>query len=289
MTHVIDKKHQLAETLTAWKKQRQTIALIATMGALHAGHQALMQTARQHADRTLVTIFVNPTQFGHHEDFQHYPKTIDADIALAKKNGIDKVFIPNMETIYPADFATQIVMPQFSSLLCGRSRPQHFSGVLTVVARLFMLTQPDYAVFGEKDYQQFRLIERMALDINDAITIIPVATVREADGLACSSRNRYLNDRQRQQAAQLYHRLCDAREAIKKTPQDSESILTQTRLHLRQGGFHAVDYVELCNQQTLLALEQPANAAALSQARLFAAAHIGTARLIDNIPLFDKN
>ena len=180
-------------------------------------------------------------------------------------------------------------MPKLASLLCGRSRPQHFSAVLTVVARLFMLIQPDCAVFGEKDYQQFRLIERMTLDLHDAITIIPVATVREEDGLAYSSRNRYLSGRQRQQAAQLYHWLCHAREAIKKTPSDSTALLTQTRLHLRDSGFHTVDYVELCNQKTLLAIQPPHSEAALSQARLFAAARIGTARLIDNIPLFDTN
>ena len=213
MQTIVD-KHELREQLDAWRREREHIAIVPTMGNLHAGHISLVEAAREQAARVVVTVFVNPTQFGEGEDFDGYPRTIDKDTRSLEKTSADVLFAPSVETMYPfgIDNATRVVVPGLTEQLCGSFRPGHFDGVTTVVARLFALVQPDVAVFGQKDYQQQLVIRRMVEDLNLPIEILTVPTVREPDGLAMSSRNAYLNEEERKAAPALYRCLRDRTE-----------------------------------------------------------------------------
>ena len=203
---VVQSKAELNEFLGSWRHQREHVALVPTMGNLHEGHLSLVEIAAEHAERIVVTVFVNPTQFGAGEDFEEYPRTLKRDTQRLRKIQADVLFSPTVETIYPFGFenATLVTVPGLTQNFCGASRPGHFDGVTSVVARLFAIVQPDVAVFGQKDYQQQLIIRHMTEDLSLPIRIITAPTVREADGLAMSSRNQYLEENERAIAPQLY-------------------------------------------------------------------------------------
>lgn len=271
---------QLGPLRTALDAIRQTkprLGLVPTMGALHAGHMRLVETALAQCDAVVVSIFVNPTQFGEGEDLDAYPRQEAADAALLEAAGADLIWAPTVDQVYPDGFATNINVTGVSAGLCGGSRPGHFDGVATVVAKLFNQTRPDVAFFGEKDYQQLAVIRRMARDLDFSHDIVGVPTVRDADGLAMSSRNAYLTSAQRRAAVALPDNMRDAADAISKGG-DVASILEEAKAKMLSSGFYQVDYFELRNAETLenmTVFNKPA--------RLLAAAHIGSTRLIDNI------
>lgn len=267
----------LRETTAAWRAAGARIALVPTMGALHAGHLALVKHAQQLADRVIVSIFVNPTQFGPNEDFASYPRTEKDDIAALTQLGVDALWLPNREAMYPPGFATNIRVSGITERYEGAIRPGHFDGVATVVAKLFAQTQPHTAIFGEKDYQQLCLIKRLVSDLDMDISIIGMPTLREADGLALSSRNRFLSDAQRAIAPLLHQQLQWSQQQIGQGHAITPALNT-ARNALLQNGFHGVDYVAYVDAETLAPRETYA-----ANGRLLAAARLGSTRLIDNI------
>ena len=258
------------------------VALVPTMGALHDGHMALVRQAREKAAGVVVSIFVNPTQFGPNEDLDAYPRQMEEDARLLRAEKVDLLWAPTVEEIYPQGFATTISVAAISETLCGASRPGHFDGVATVVAKLFNRVRPDMAFFGEKDWQQLAVIRRMATDLDLTrplpSQIIGVPTVREADGLAMSSRNRYLSPENRERAAALPREMRRAVEAL-SSGSPAAPALADMRKALLAAGFDSIDYAELADAATLTPLDRARGAAA----RLFVAARIGGTRLIDNV------
>jgi pantoate--beta-alanine ligase len=265
-------------------RARGDVALVPTMGALHEGHLTLVREARQRADGVVVSIFVNPTQFGPQEDLAAYPRQLAEDSRLLEGEGVDLLWAPPVEEVYPEGFATSVSVAGLSGGLCGASRPGHFDGVATVVAKLFAQVRPDLALFGEKDWQQLAIIRRMARDLDltrpFADRILGVTTVREADGLAMSSRNRYLSREDRARAAALPLLMRDTIGRITEGDDVAES-LEALRRGLVAAGFASVDYAELADAESLAPLAALDGAAA----RLFVAARIGGTRLIDNMPV----
>lgn len=254
-----------------------TIALVPTMGALHDGHLSLVARAREVADHVVASIFVNPAQFGEGEDLESYPRPEEEDRTKLENAGCDLLWAPTPDEIYPDGFSTIVSVSGVAEGLCAASRPGHFDGVAVIVAKLFNQIRPDYALFGEKDYQQLALIRRMARDLDFDIAVIGVPTVREADGLALSSRNAYLTAEERASAAALPDAMREAAAAIISGENVSFAIIA-AKAKLFEAGFAAVDYIELRDAETLEpveTLERPA--------RLLAAAQIGKTRLIDNI------
>lgn len=274
---IIRQLDPLRTALDAIRKNGATIGLVPTMGALHAGHMELVKAAMAQCDKVVVSIFVNPTQFGAGEDLDSYPRQEAADAALLEEAGVELVWAPTVDQVYPDGFATNVSVSGVSSGLCGGSRPGHFDGVATVVAKLFNQVRPDAAFFGEKDFQQLAVIRRMARDLDFTHDIIGVPTVRDADGLALSSRNAYLTSEQRQQAVALPDVMRGAAEEI-ASGCDISAVLDEAKAKLLASGFHKVDYFELKHADTLEDMTVFAR-----PARLLAAAHIGTTRLIDNI------
>jgi len=267
----------LRAQIRQWRQAGQRIAFVPTMGNLHAGHLQLVKTARQNADRVVVSIFVNPAQFGPNEDFNNYPRTERLDQALLVECGADLLFLPAVAEMYPQTSQTEISVKGLSVLHCGARRPGHFDGVALVVCKLLNMVQPDLLLLGEKDFQQLTLIRQMIADLNIPVELLGVATVREADGLAMSSRNGYLSARERQLAPMLYQALCAARDAILSAQADDLAAIDAQIDILSQAGF-AVDYFSLCRRADLL----PANSG--DQALLLLiAAKLGATRLIDNI------
>jgi pantoate--beta-alanine ligase len=274
----------LAKAVAGLKSGGKTVALVPTMGALHDGHMTLVRQARTHADRVAVSIFVNPMQFGANEDLDAYPRQMATDAQLLRDAGVDLLWAPEVAEMYPDGFATTVSVSGLDRVLCGMHRPGHFDGVATVVLKLFNQVRPDVALFGEKDWQQLTIIRRMARDLDlaqpPADRIIGVPTVREADGLAMSSRNRYLDAAQRAQATALNRamRLCAgavlAGEAVGPA-------LDRLRRALLAAGFDRIDYADLRAADTLDDLAQWDGGAA----RLLVAAHIGRTRLIDNMAI----
>ena len=263
-------------------RARGEVALVPTMGALHEGHLTLVREAREQAPAVVVSIFVNPTQFGPNEDLAAYPRQLAEDAGLLQAEGVDLLWAPPVEEVYPDGFATTVSVAGLGEGLCGASRPGHFDGVATVVAKLFAQVRPDLALFGEKDWQQLAVIRRMARDLDltrpFAERILGVATVREADGLAMSSRNRYLSPEDRDRAAVLPIAMRKAIAAI-EAGADVSLVLDRTKAALLAGGFAGVDYVELADAETL----EPLAELGQRPARLFVAARIGGTRLIDNM------
>jgi len=274
---IIRQLDPLRTALDPIRKNGETIGLVPTMGALHAGHMELVKAAMAQCDKVVVSIFVNPTQFGAGEDLDSYPRQEAADAALLEEAGVELVWAPTVDQVYPDGFATNVSVSGVSSGLCGGSRPGHFDGVATVVAKLFNQVRPDAAFFGEKDFQQLAVIRRMARDLDFTHDIIGVPTVRDADGLALSSRNAYLTSEQRQQAVALPDVMRGAAEEI-SSGGDISAVLDEAKAKLLASGFHKVDYFELKHADTLEKMTVFAR-----PARLLAAAHIGTTRLIDNI------
>jgi pantoate--beta-alanine ligase len=260
------------------------LALVPTMGALHEGHLALVREARARAAHVAVSIFVNPRQFGPKEDLGRYPRQLDADCALLEAEGVSMVWVPEPAVMYPQGYATTVSVGGVSEGLCGAARPGHFDGVATVVLKLFNQVQPDIALFGEKDWQQLAVIRRMARDLDlthpHCSAIAGVATVREADGLALSSRNAYLSAEDRTNAAALPREMHCALAAI-RAGQPVTDALTALEAALLGAGFASVDYAQLCDAETL----EPLTASGTGPARLLVAGRIGGTRLIDNMPL----
>lgn len=257
-----------------WRKTGHETAFVPTMGALHQGHLALVRTARAHADRVVASIFVNPRQFAEGEDFDRYPRREDEDAAMLAEAGADLLFTPGVDDIYPQGFATIVRVPTLSAKLEGTHRPGHFEGVATVVARLLGLVQPEVALFGEKDWQQLVIVRRMVSDLALPPKIVGLPTVREADGLALSSRNAYLSEAERAVAPVLYRTLTAAVENL-ATGADVAAVLASARAELTSAGFQ-VDYVEFVAADSL----EPTGGA---PGRLLAAAWLGRTRLIDNL------
>lgn len=279
--HTLD---PLRSTVNALREGGDTLALVPTMGALHEGHMTLVREARKHADRVAVSIFVNPLQFGAGEDLDAYPRQLARDSAMLEEEGVDLLWAPTVEAMYPAGFASSISVKGVSEGLCGATRPGHFDGVATVVCKLFNQVLPDVALFGEKDWQQLAVIRRMARDLDlsrpHVDRIIGVPTVREADGLARSSRNAYLSTEERAQAATLPKAMRKAIAAIEKG--DSvPAALARLNGDLIAAGFVSLDYAELRHAESLA----PLNAPVTEPMRLLVAARIGKARLIDNMPV----
>lgn len=265
----------LRATTALFREADEAIALVPTMGALHAGHMALVEQAKRAAPRVIVSIFVNPLQFGPNEDLARYPRREQTDARMLTEAGVDILWAPPVEVMYPNGFATSISVSGISEVLDGAHRPGHFDGVATVVAKLFAQTQADIALFGEKDFQQLAVIRRMVADLNLPIDIRGVPTQREDDGLALSSRNIYLSDKDRAAAVALPRALGVAARRIEQGD-DAAAALDQARATLKAAGF-TVDYVELVDAETLGAPD-PAR-----PLRLLGAAKIGGTRLIDNV------
>jgi pantoate--beta-alanine ligase len=259
------------------KRQGQRVALVPTMGALHEGHLSLVRAARQRADVVVATIFVNPTQFGPSEDFSRYPRTLEADLRALADAGCDWVLVPQPADMYPAGFSTYVEPPEVAKMLEGIFRPGHFRGVATVVLKLFQIAPADVAVFGQKDYQQAVVVRRMVEDLNLPIEIVTCPTVREPDGLALSSRNRYLSAAEREQALAISQALAEADRLYGAGERRAATIEAAMRNMLTGAGIEKIDYAAVADARTLAALaeiDRPAVA--------LIACHVGTTRLIDN-------
>ena len=269
----------LRSCIRQWRQAEQSVALVPTMGNLHAGHMHLLTTAKQKADKVVVSIFVNPTQFGPHEDFHSYPRTELQDQTFLHEHDADVLFLPSEAEMYPQANETIISVQGLSKLYCGVTRPSHFDGVALVVCKLLNIVQPDLLLLGEKDFQQLTLIRRMITDLNLPVEIHGVATVRETDGLAMSSRNTYLSAMERQLAPNLYMALCAVRDAILAGATDYAAIIAPQAQKLQHLGF-MMDYFVVCRTNDL----QPA-ASDDQNLVILLAAKLGTTRLIDNISL----
>lgn len=256
-----------------------TVALVPTMGALHEGHLALVRAGRARCRRTVATIFVNPTQFGPQEDFRRYPRDEPGDLAKLAGAGVDAAFIPPVEEMYPPHFGTSVTVAGLSEGLEGAFRPGHFTGVATVVTKLLLQALPDAAMFGEKDYQQLRVISRLVQDLDIPVRIVGVPTVREPDGLALSSRNQYLSAEERR-AATLLHRVLARIARQVAAGAESGALLAKGRAELERAGFSPVQYLEIRDADTLEPVSRPDR-----PARVLAAAYLGQTRLIDNEPV----
>lgn len=276
MTTLFHTPSELRTQVAAWRKAGLRIGLVPTMGALHAGHLSLVKLAKQHADKVVASIFVNPTQFGPNEDFSRYPRTEAADIKALETVAIDGVYLPNVEVMYPQGFATNITVKGITEMLCGAARPGHFDGVATVVTKLLMQAAPDVAVFGEKDFQQLQVIRRVVADLDLPVEILGAPIMRESDGLAMSSRNQYLSAEERQIALMLYKTLHAV--AGKLKTHASSAIIPEAIAAVIAAGFDSVDYLELRSSNGLELMETPDK-----PARLLIAARLGKTRLIDNI------
>lgn len=275
---VLHTKQELDEQLAEWRQHGDHIALVPTMGNLHSGHVSLVELAREHAERVVVSIFVNPTQFDEGEDFEEYPRTLERDTRRLKASAADLIFAPDIETMYPFGLkdATTVSVPRITENFCGASRPGHFDGVTSVVARLFGLVQPDTAFFGQKDYQQQLVIRHMSLDLNLPVTIITGETIREEDGLAMSSRNQYLTDEERANAPVLYRVLSGVGNELQNGRRDFEELESESIAKLNDAGFD-VDYFSIRRAQNLEIPDRDCD-----EIVVLAAAHLGKARLIDN-------
>lgn len=279
--HIVNRVEELREHLLDWRHAHEHIALVPTMGNLHEGHLSLVRLARQHAERVVVSIFVNPTQFLEGEDLESYPRTLERDQRQLKREKADLVFVPEVDTMYPfgIDNATSVTVPVLTADLCGSFRPGHFDGVTTVVSRLFGLVQPDVAVFGQKDYQQQLIIRRMTADLGMPIEIVTGETVREDDGLAKSSRNQYLTEKERGIAPALYAELKTVSAALAGGNTDFDALESGAMERLAAAGF-VPEYVSIRRAPDLEEAEPDCH-----EFVVLAAARLGDTRLIDNIEI----
>lgn len=273
----VDSIAGLRKQVAKWRKKGEKVALVPTMGALHDGHLSLVKLAIKKADRTVVSIFVNPTQFAPNEDFSTYPRDHESDTAKLAALGTDLIYAPPGEEVYPPDFSTRVEVSGLSEGLCGRSRPHFFGGVATVVTKLLIQCLPDYAIFGEKDYQQLLVIRRLARDLDIPVEILGGAIVREADGLAMSSRNAYLTDEERATAPLLFRTITEIAKRL-ANGEETATALEWGRATLADAAFD-VDYLEVRNADNL----EPVIDTVREPARVFAAAMLGRTRLIDNV------
>jgi pantoate--beta-alanine ligase len=260
----------------AARSKDKKIGFVPTMGALHIGHISLIEAARKNTDFVVVSIFVNPTQFGLGEDFEKYPRPLDADLEICKKAGADVVFAPSAKEMYPAENLTWVNVERLTQPLCGRSRPGHFRGVATVCTKLFNIVAPDTAFFGQKDIQQAAVVKKMAADLNMSLEIVVCPTVREKNGLAISSRNRYLTAQEKKDAASIYKSLRKCEQMVKQGIRETEPIIAQMRKILSP--VSSIEYISIVDAQTLQNLDKIAGTAIAA-----VAVKIGSTRLIDNI------
>ena len=277
--HLVHTTAELHAALEPWRRARETIALVPTMGNLHAGHISLVEKARQLAECVVVSVFVNPLQFGPSEDFDKYPRTLEADAALLKAAKADVVFAPSVADLYPGGYppaTTVSVGGPLTEILCAPFRPGHFTGVATIVNILFNVVAPDIAVFGEKDYQQLAVIRRMAADLGLSIRVVGVPTLRDADGLALSSRNQYLSEEERRRAAKLHETLQWVAGQLAEGRRDFAMLSQEAQGRLAKARFNP-QYVDIRNAD----LEVPGEAT--KDFVVLAAAYLGTTRLIDNV------
>ncbi len=265
------------------RREGKKIAFVPTMGYLHKGHLSLMHEGRKRGDVLVISIFVNPTQFGPGEDYDQYPRDMKRDLALVQGVGVDICFTPPAQEMYPDRFQTAVEVEQVTRNLCGISRPGHFRGVTTVVAKLFNIVKPHLAFFGQKDYQQLIAIKRMAEDLNMDIEVIGTPTVRENDGLAMSSRNTYLNPQQRKEATSLSRALRKGEELFRQGERSAAVILNHVRGIIEEGKSAAIDYAKICDAHTLEDIEE-----IKGEALIAVAVKIGKTRLIDNIILKEE-
>ncbi len=267
----------LRDMLKQWRKAGNSVAFVPTMGNLHDGHLQLVKKAKECADKVVVSLFVNPTQFGVGEDFNHYPRTESEDTKKLDAIGTDLLFLPSVSEIYSENHRTSVSVSGLSNLHCGKTRVGHFDGVATIVCKLFNIVQPDLAYFGEKDFQQLTLIRTLVRDLNIPVEICGIETAREADGLAMSSRNGYLSAEERLVAPALYRSLCQARDSILAGEQNYPALEKKLILSLREAGLQP-EYFSVCRQSDLM----PAGLDDIDLV-ILAAARLGKTRLIDNV------
>lgn len=277
---VVRRVADLRALVAGWRRAGERVGAVPTMGALHAGHLSLVAAARRDCARVIATIFVNPKQFNRPEDLSSYPSHEASDAAKLDAAGVDLLFAPPVEEVYPAGFETRVSVPEIANCLCGTARPGHMDGVATVVAKLFLMTAADRAYFGEKDYQQLLLVRRMARDLNIPVEIVPVPTVRDSDGLALSSRNALLTAAQRRQAASIYRVLSAMAARLAGGAEAAVPVLDWGRKELAAAGIEKLDYLELRSSDSLEELDR-----ADRPARLFVAGWLGSVRLIDNVAI----
>jgi len=269
----------LRKHIALWRKGEVRVGLVPTMGALHQGHMALIEAARAECDRIVASIFVNPKQFAPTEDLGSYPRREAADLEMLRSAGVDLVFIPAVDEMYPPDFATLVRVSGLTEGLCGAHRSGHFDGVTTVVTKLLIQALPDIAYFGEKDYQQLTVVRRLARDLDIPVRIAGVPTVREPDGLALSSRNAYLSDEEHRIAPNLARVLRSIAGALAQDPNAVAQEIAHGSAALQQAGF-AVEYLEIREAESLAVTSE-----VTASSRVFAAVRLGTTRLIDNMPI----
>ena len=274
---VIKKIELMQELSEKWRRDGHIISCVPTMGFLHQGHIELLKVGKEKGDRLIMTVFVNPTQFGPSEDYEKYPRDTEGDLNKAQSAGVDIVFMPTAEEMYPYGFQSTVTVNTITQHLCGKFRSGHFAGVTIVVAKLFNITKPHLAIFGEKDYQQLIVIKQMVRDLNMDIDIIGVPTVRERDGLAMSSRNKYLSPKERVSALSLKKGLDLAKAMVKKGEKDSATIKQAVRELILTHPFTKIDYVSICDPENLTDMENVSGPSLLALA-----VNVGQARLIDN-------
>jgi pantoate--beta-alanine ligase len=274
---ILRSKAVLQEKTQAWKMAGEVVGVVPTMGALHDGHLSLVAAAKQACDRVIVTIFVNPTQFNNPDDLENYPRTEEDDAAKLARFGIDAVYVPDVDQIYPAGFATTVSVAGLTDVLCGAHRPGHFDGVATVVTKLFRQTMADKAFFGQKDFQQLQVVRRLSADLDLGVDVVGCPTIREEDGLAMSSRNLLLSDRARVKAPALNEAMEAMAEGLRAGGNATE-LGAAARERILKAGFNEVEYLDLRANDDLSLLETPDR-----PARLLAAAWLAGVRLIDNI------
>lgn len=274
---IIESVSEMQQQADLWRRESRKIALVPTMGYFHEGHLALMRAIRDHADILVISIFVNPAQFGPGEDFERYPRNLERDLGLARGVGVDAAFVPTTGEIYPEGYQTFVEVKGITQTLCGKSRPNFFRGVTTVVSKLFNIVKPHVAIFGEKDFQQLMTIRRMVGDLNMDIQILGHPTVREADGLAMSSRNAYLTSDQRFKALRLSRSLKEAQDLLDRGERRSDAILSRVREVLAEDGDVRIDYAELRDPHSFQEVPEVTGPTLLALA-----VFVGVARLIDN-------
>lgn len=266
------------------RRQGKRIAFVPTMGFLHKGHLSLLQEGRKRGDLLVLSLFVNPTQFGQGEDFESYPRDLRRDSDLARQAGVDLIFAPEARDMYPPGYATFVDVEGLTDTLCGRSRPGHFRGVTTVVCKLFSIVQPHVALFGQKDFQQLAVLRRMTEDLNLPVEIVGMPIVREDDGLAMSSRNSYLSAGERAQALALCDAIRLAKDAVRQGEGSTTRLLSLVRQRIEKEPDAKIDYLQICHGETLEDLQSIEG-----QAVLLLAVHIGRTRLIDNSYLWEED
>jgi len=275
---VVERIQEMKDIVKRLKKEGKSIGFVPTMGYLHEGHLSLVRLSKQQNDITIMSIFVNPIQFGPNEDYERYPRDFERDKTLAEKEGVDYIFYPSVEEMYPEDFKTVVSVKKITEMMCGKSRPGHFDGVATVVLKLFNIVNPDRAYFGQKDAQQLAVIKQMVKDLNLDVEIVPCPIVREQDGLAMSSRNVYLSEEERKSATVLYRALNLAKEMIEKGEKEVSVIKKAMEEMILKEKYTKIDYIEFVNSDTFEVISKVEGKVLIALA-----VFVGKARLIDNI------